>query len=305
MNISGIFTCTVTNSLGSAHKNFSVVVKPTVIYHPWSEWSDCRAPCDSDGLQYRIRHCEVKSKISAPLNCENSYEVRPCQKTCWSDWTRWSACPRCKSHANNSVEQSRFRTCVANSCSGKSSETRECDIEVCPAEVSGWSDWGDWKGCPSCKKEHKVLYDIRRRTCLSTDLSTCKGKSTETKECEILVCDESGWAPWSDWTKCPDCFKYKTAKPRRRRFRTCAVADASKCQSNNEEFEPCNIEYCITADAWGQWSEWSNCVVSAPGACWGYQTRLRNCEAGKNKCTGGAEREYQRCRVNEPRCNRI
>ncbi|GCC16381.1 hypothetical protein chiPu_0021853, partial [Chiloscyllium punctatum] len=83
---------------------------------------------------------------------------------------------------------------------------------------------------------------------------------------------------WSDWTPWSDC-SISCGGGIQRRFRFCtnprAAGNGLPCVGPEEEINPCNVQQCSRAGAWGEWSLWSDCSRSCGD---GVRSRSRLCD---------------------------
>lgn len=82
-------------------------------------------------------------------------------------------------------QQYRTKNCLKGNCDGNVKMARACNTQPCTGE---WGCWGEWSECSvTCGVGKKS----RKRTCLAgtDDEVGCEGPKTETKMCEMPVCD--------------------------------------------------------------------------------------------------------------------
>lgn len=102
-----------------------------------------------------------------------------------------------------------------------------------------WGDWSDWIAC-NCDS----LVQFRSRQCLYVngtlaDPSQCSGTRTEMRPCSE-GCSNVTWSDWSPWSAC----NATCGAASKNRTRSCLATDASKCEGEVMELEPCDLKPC-------------------------------------------------------------
>ncbi|KAJ0054867.1 hypothetical protein NL108_006316, partial [Boleophthalmus pectinirostris] len=215
----------------------------------WSQWSMCSLTC-GQGWQVRTRSC-----VSSPYGtlCSGALrETRMCNNTAscpvhgqWEEWSSWSLC----SVTCGRGLRTRTRKCVntdeAAECGRPESQTKPCNIAVCPVEGQ-WMEWGPWSRCSvTCNTGTQQ----RQRRCSASvhGWAECKGPHQESRDCTNPACsgkttDCGNWGMWSHWSLCS-----KTCDSGwQRRFRTCetSAGQSSPCEGSAEEVRSCNDNKC-------------------------------------------------------------
>jgi len=164
--------------------------------------------------------CECKSGFDLKDGCTSPMD----KDGGWSNWGKWGQClPTCEDGIRY-----RYRTCTnpkpahkGKKCATKSkpdfTETFDKESETCnnkgtkdephcpPAAVHGkWSIWSSWG---TCSKKCGAGTQKRTRTCNNPEPKNggdpCSGDETESKACNIKVCDtDGGWGKWQEWLDC-------------------------------------------------------------------------------------------------------
>jgi len=170
----------------------------------WGAYGKCSKSCGG-GVQERSRSCDNPAPSSGGSACagENK-ETQACNAGgCpvngnWGDWGAYGAC----STTCGAGVQERSRPCNnpapsngGSSCGGSSKETKSCNAGKCP--VNGkWTPWGSYGKCSKFCGDGVAT---RTRTCTnpapSNGGSSCSGKSSETKTCNVEgnQCPGYGW----------------------------------------------------------------------------------------------------------------
>uniref|UniRef100_A0A4W4FL01 Adhesion G protein-coupled receptor B1b n=1 Tax=Electrophorus electricus TaxID=8005 RepID=A0A4W4FL01_ELEEL len=174
---------------------------------PWSLWSACSVSC-GEGWQSRTRNCMTSAHntlCTGPLR-----ENRPCNSSivcpvngAWDEWAPWSLC----SSTCGRGYRDRVRVCKppnngGEPCVGPSTQTKFCNIAVCPVDGS-WNDWSAWTACSaSCSNGTRQ----RTRECNGPSYggSECRGDWRETSDgggCELN--QHGQWLVWvHSWSSC-------------------------------------------------------------------------------------------------------
>ncbi|XP_061672881.1 adhesion G protein-coupled receptor B2 isoform X4 [Syngnathoides biaculeatus] len=219
----------------------------------WSQWSVCSLTC-GHGWQVRTRSC-----VSSPYGtlCSGALrETRMCNNTAscpgepgiissvhglWHEWSSWSLC----SVTCGRGSRTRTRKCVneggAVPCGWPETQTKLCNIAVCPVEGK-WLEWGPWSRCSvSCNTGTQQ----RQRRCSGSvhGWAECKGPHQENRECTNPSCTGGGnWGSWNPWSDCS-----KTCDSGwQRRSRTCEGngEQGYPCEGSAEEVRSCNEKKC-------------------------------------------------------------
>ncbi|XP_077599021.1 brain-specific angiogenesis inhibitor 2 isoform X19 [Stigmatopora nigra] len=219
----------------------------------WSQWSMCSLTC-GHGWQVRTRSC-----VSSPYGtlCSGALrETRMCNNTVscpgepgiissvhglWHEWSSWSLC----SVTCGRGSRTRTRNCVneggAVPCGWPETQTKLCNIAVCPVEGK-WLEWGPWSRCSvSCNTGAQQ----RQRRCSASvhGWAECKGPHQESRECSNPSCTGGGnWGNWNHWSLCS-----KTCDSGwQRRARTCegTAEQGYPCDGSAEEVRSCNEKKC-------------------------------------------------------------
>ncbi|XP_077405770.1 brain-specific angiogenesis inhibitor 2 isoform X11 [Vanacampus margaritifer] len=219
----------------------------------WSQWSVCSLTC-GHGWQVRTRSC-----VSSPYGtlCSGALrETRMCNNTAscpgepgiissvhglWHEWSSWSLC----SVTCGRGTRSRTRKCVneggAVPCGWPETQTKLCNIAVCPVEGK-WLEWGPWSRCSvSCNTGTQQ----RQRRCSASvhGWAECKGPHQESRECTNPSCTGGGnWGSWNPWNLCS-----KTCDSGwQRRSRVCEGngEQGYPCEGSAEEVRSCNEKKC-------------------------------------------------------------
>ncbi|XP_028452519.1 adhesion G protein-coupled receptor B2 isoform X3 [Perca flavescens] len=219
----------------------------------WSQWSVCSLTC-GQGWQVRTRSC-----VSSPYGtlCSGALrETRMCNNTAscpgepgitgsvhglWEEWSSWSLC----SVTCGRGSRTRTRKCVngggAVACGRPESQTKLCNIAVCPVEGQ-WLEWGPWSRCSvTCNTGTQQ----RQRRCSASvhGWAECKGPHQESRECTNHSCSGGGnWGNWNHWSLCS-----KTCDSGwQRRFRMCEGTGIQgyPCDGSGEEVRSCNEKKC-------------------------------------------------------------
>ncbi|XP_077364123.1 brain-specific angiogenesis inhibitor 2 isoform X5 [Festucalex cinctus] len=219
----------------------------------WSQWSVCSLTC-GHGWQVRTRSC-----VSSPYGtlCSGALrETRMCNNTAscpgepgiinsvhglWHEWSSWSLC----SVTCGRGTRTRTRKCVNESgavpCGWPETQTKLCNIAVCPVEGK-WLEWGPWSRCSvSCNTGTQQ----RQRRCSASvhGWAECKGAHQESRECTNPSCTGGGnWGSWNPWNLCS-----KTCDSGwQRRSRVCEGngEQVYPCEGSAEEVRSCNEKKC-------------------------------------------------------------
>ncbi|XP_057683317.1 adhesion G protein-coupled receptor B2 isoform X8 [Corythoichthys intestinalis] len=219
----------------------------------WSQWSMCSLTC-GHGWQVRTRSC-----VSSPYGtlCSGALrETRMCNNTVtcpgepgiissvhglWHEWSSWSLC----SVTCGRGSRTRTRKCVneggAVPCGWPETQTKLCNIAVCPVEGK-WLEWGPWSRCSvSCNTGTQQ----RQRRCSASvhGWAECKGPHQESRECANPSCTGGGnWGNWNHWSLCS-----KTCDSGwQRRSRICEGngEQGYPCDGSAEEVRSCNEKKC-------------------------------------------------------------
>ncbi|KAG7474731.1 adhesion G protein-coupled receptor B1-like isoform X8 [Solea senegalensis] len=212
----------------------------------WSAWSVCSATC-GEGWQSRTRFCVSSSystQCSGPLR-----EQRPCNNSAvcpvhgaWDEWSPWSLC----SSTCGRGFRSRTRTCAppqfgGDACDGPGSQTKFCNIAVCPVD-GVWNEWSSWSSC-SASCSNGTMQRTRECNGPSYGGSECRGEWLETVDCFLGECPVDGkWQPWSLWSGCS-----KTCGGgSQQRNRVCfgPFFGGQPCPGEREEVRTCNEKKC-------------------------------------------------------------
>ncbi|VDD90570.1 unnamed protein product, partial [Enterobius vermicularis] len=150
----------------------------------WGPWSDCT-------FQYGVWG-RTRERSCRGANCEGARDeaIRcdpPTTTTLpppvWGEWSAWTIC----SASCGGGTQTRTRLCIrvagqTLSCSGPSSETRNCNPQPC----CNWGQWGPWSSCSvTCGNG----VSIRSRECSCSQ--GCQGESIQEQTCTNAPCQES------------------------------------------------------------------------------------------------------------------
>ncbi|KAL5248998.1 hypothetical protein ACHWQZ_G018005 [Mnemiopsis leidyi] len=273
-------------------------------YSDFGHWSECSADCGG-GTQTRTRTCTNPAPANGGADCVgDSSEIRQCNTNAcpvdggYSDFGDWSEC----SVVCGGGTQTRTRTCTnpapANGgadCVGASSETRQCNSNVCPVD-GGYSDFGDWSECSAvCGGGTQT----RTRTCTNPAPANggadCVGDSSETRQCNSNACPvDGGYSDFGDWSECSAVCGGGTQT----RTRTCTnpapANGGADCVGSSSEIRQCNANACPRPvnGRYGSWSDWSACSADCGG---GTQTRTRTCTNpapanGGRDCVGSSSK---------------
>ena len=255
----------------------------------WSdfgEWSKCSVDC-GDGVQTRSRSCNNPAPANGGADCEGEEtQTRWCSKgACqvdggWSDFGDWSDC----SAECGDGFQTRSRSCnnpaPANGgaeCEGKETETRSCNMGVCPG---------------TCK-------DSSCSSLPESDTGGCNGKLQDLiQECHNKVFASSiqgcsspqvdgGWSDFGDWSKCSaECGD--GVQTRSRSCNNPAPANGgADCEGEETQTRWCTKGACQVDGGWSDFGDWSECSAECGD---GVQTRSRSCN-NPAPANGGAECE--------------
>uniref|UniRef100_A0A6Q2ZLQ4 Adhesion G protein-coupled receptor B2 n=1 Tax=Esox lucius TaxID=8010 RepID=A0A6Q2ZLQ4_ESOLU len=159
----------------------------------------------------------------------------------WEEWSSWSLC----SATCGRGSRTRTRNCEsgggAKLCGGPETQTKLCNIAVCPVEGQ-WLDWAPWSRCSvTCSTGSQQ----RQRRCSASvhGWAECKGPHLETRDCTNPSCGGGGnWGSWNHWSLCS-----KTCDSGwQRRFRMCEGTGISgyPCDGSGEEVRSCNEKKC-------------------------------------------------------------
>ncbi|XP_034092624.1 adhesion G protein-coupled receptor B2 isoform X16 [Gymnodraco acuticeps] len=219
----------------------------------WSQWSVCSLTC-GQGWQVRTRSC-----VSSPYGtlCSGALrETRMCNNTAscpgdpgisgsvhglWEEWSSWSLC----SVTCGRGSRTRTRKCVngsaAMACGYPETQTKLCNIAVCPVEGQ-WLEWGPWLKCSvTCNTGSQQ----RQRRCSASvhGWAECNGDHQESRECTNPSCTGGGnWGTWNHWSLCS-----KTCDSGlQHRSRLCeGTGDQGyPCEGSGEEVRACNEKKC-------------------------------------------------------------
>lgn len=219
----------------------------------------------------------------------------------WNEWSKFSSCPSCDDDQRTHY-QTRTRTCNGivgkGDCQGPAKEVQKCPkMKRC----SYYTNWSDWKPCPTCTDSLTPVFTQRQRVCHG---KKCLGPAEEAKICKIKQhC--SVWVDWDEWSSCPECDDFGK-QHRRMRERRCLGGNCMEVYGSdpgNFQVELCpELPRC---SFWNKWSEWSDscpyCRDTTKPELTHTKTRTRSC-SGQN-CIGSAT-ETVACDITEP-CARM
>ncbi|XP_063675855.1 coadhesin-like [Bolinopsis microptera] len=168
-------------------------------------WSECSKDCGT-GTQTRTRTCTNPTPEHGGKECEgDSTQAQECNtQICpvnggWTDFGGWSKC----SKDCGTGTQTRTRSCTnptpehgGKECEGDSTETQECNTQICPVN-GGWTDFGGWS---KCSKKCGTGTQTGTRSCTNPTPEhggkDCEGLHTGTQSCNTQHCP----------SKIPCCF---------------------------------------------------------------------------------------------------
>ncbi|KAG7474734.1 adhesion G protein-coupled receptor B1-like isoform X7 [Solea senegalensis] len=160
----------------------------------------------------------------------------------WDEWSPWSLC----SSTCGRGFRSRTRTCAppqfgGDACDGPGSQTKFCNIAVCPVD-GVWNEWSSWSSC-SASCSNGTMQRTRECNGPSYGGSECRGEWLETVDCFLGECPVDGkWQPWSLWSGCS-----KTCGGgSQQRNRVCfgPFFGGQPCPGEREEVRTCNEKKC-------------------------------------------------------------
>lgn len=248
---------------------------------PWSEWTECIAPCGPYGTRSRTRAVTTppsgKEKACPPLTEWQQCNDQPCEEDCVvSDWTPWSSCSVACGVADDG-RQTRSRKILRHPGPGRPAcptdllETRPCvDIFPCPiaCQLSDWSEWSDCQAECGAGNKFRTREVLRQPEHGGTpcgplrETVECLSNRTCVRDCEV--------GEWSEWTPCTaEC--NGGVRTRRRDVIQRPSANGVPCP-DLFEFDDCNTDPCPEdsginpADCQvSDWSDWSPCPVKCGG----------------------------------------
>ncbi|XP_043543475.1 SCO-spondin-like [Chiloscyllium plagiosum] len=277
----------------------------------WTPWSSCSRSCDV-GSRRRFRSPTNPPAALGGRECEGDMmEMEYCSlQLCdrvWSEWGQWSECSVSCGGG--------FRNRTRVNISSQSSQLTSCNNQPCEAHQLNCSDGTVWRDCsvgpetctelsagkelsrncsPGCYCQDGLLFQegdcvpVTDCQCVDggqvyqagatvlKDCNSCTCLSGQIGNCTQRVCDVNG--DWSDWTPWSDC-SISCGGGIQRRFRFCtnprAAGNGLPCLGPEEEINPCNVQQCSRAGAWGEWSLWSDCSRSCGD---GVRSRSRLCD---------------------------
>ena len=116
----------------------------------------------------------------------------------WNSWSKWSSCSKtCDTGIQTRTRSKSQEELYGGTCSGLSSEQKNCKLTSCPCI------WGPWSRWSSCSKTCDAGIESRTRI-KSRDESPggiCTGLTYEQKSCKIQPCP-CVWGSWSSWSAC-------------------------------------------------------------------------------------------------------
>ncbi|XP_073397500.1 properdin-like, partial [Dendrobates tinctorius] len=282
----------------------------------WGDWSTCSVSC-KEGVQKRQRTCVGQG------HCQGeALEVKSCtlQECCavmggWSVWTSWSRCSvTCgKGHIKRSRKCNNPAPFCGGTCTGKSSEEKQCDTnQDCPTHGS-WGNWEPWNQCSSqCRNEGpgNVPFQSRQRVCNNPTPSKsppgdpCQGNKQEERACpDLPYCPVDG--SWGSWKKDSEC-TVTCGIGRIKEKRSCDTPPprygGRDCAGSITRDAICNTKVpCPLDGQWSDWQEWSPCTrLQGEIMCQkkvGIQSRRRQCidTTDGGKWCEGRYRESRNC----------
>ncbi|XP_058503166.1 adhesion G protein-coupled receptor B1 isoform X5 [Solea solea] len=160
----------------------------------------------------------------------------------WDEWSPWSLC----SSTCGRGFRSRTRTCAppqfgGDACDGPGSQTKFCNIAVCPVD-GVWNEWSSWSSC-SASCSNGTMQRTRECNGPSYGGSECRGEWLETVDCFLGECPVDGkWQPWSLWSGC----SITCGGGSQQRNRVCfgPFFGGQPCPGEREEVRTCNEKKC-------------------------------------------------------------
>ncbi|KAH9503826.1 hypothetical protein Btru_063948 [Bulinus truncatus] len=221
-------------------------------------------------------------------------QCKKCPVDCrMESWGAWSDCPLQCTHQQNTIHQQRRNRSVrqlrfgGNSCTEKTTETRECP--VIPHDQATWTSWSSWSDCEG--QCHGVSF--RSRHCQIPTNTTCYlpcgQNDKEFKKCNTgRCCEPRVWGSWGSWSSCS---QVNSSVSQHTRYRSCGGP-------SNRPLEHLCPENCIGSSietdnccysTWGSWTSWTTCTSKNRDLdthCGnGWRNRTRHCKVNLPKCT--------------------
>ncbi|XP_063003641.1 SCO-spondin-like [Elgaria multicarinata webbii] len=162
-----------------------------------------------------------------------------------------------------------------------------CDSMACPVRC-GWSAWSPWTPCGrSCGIGMQQRFRSPSNPAAANGGAPCQGDAQEVRECHTVCASEVTfiWSDWTPWSPCSKtCFYAPDVTGVRKRFRRCnGTSEATACEGETVQEEPCDTPPCPVEGIWTPWTAWSTCSALCDS---GVKTRNRTCS---NPAYGGPE----------------
>lgn len=216
------------------------------------------------------RDISVCRKCCLGDKCNNHSCTTMVTENC-SDWEKWTTCDvTC-----GGGKQARARDCKQSVQQTTKQETRDCNLQACPAIHTTCTDVLD--DCSSPQIQQTI----------------CASETVALKYCQHscgLCPVDGGWSNWSEWTACSTSCGNDAHKVR---LRLCnnppPKNNGSDCKGHAIERTDCHLP-CPVDGGWSAWTVFADCGVSCGN---GTMALKRTCTSpapthGGRQCTGEA-----------------
>ncbi|GFO20406.1 thrombospondin type-1 domain-containing protein 7a [Plakobranchus ocellatus] len=265
-------------------KSCSLPCPSECVLSEWSDWTQCREPCDGNQLQSRTRTVlRYPASYARSRRCTDEREDRPCLQNCavykWelSDWT---SCLVNGGRAECGAGH-KEKYVICRNQRGEKVDRHLCDEHAQPVTeplavscespcdndclMSSWSAWSH------CSTSCGLGLTQRRRTVLQKPVGN--GRKCPEKVEQVKPCFRKGCFTWvvSDWSPCTAQKGVCGATGVQERNVSCVndegrPVNSSKCSVDPEKLvmqtiRSCNVP-CPGECKLSEWSVWTKCYIS-------------------------------------------